>query len=75
MFRAERDFGELLELALEVMAPGGWILCCTNFRGITANEFARRLTESVPRPLEIRHAAMPPDFTDEAYLKSVWLRG
>ena len=75
VFRAERDFGELLELALEVMAPGGWILCCTNFRGITANEFARRLTESVPRPLEIRHAAMPPDFTDEAYLKSVWLRG
>ena len=75
VFRAEENFGELAALAAQVLAPGAWILCCTNFRGITPNDFARRLLESVPRPLRARHAAMPPDFTADPYLKSVWLRG
>lgn len=75
IFRAEKNSGELVALAAEVLAPGGWILCCTNFRGITPRDFARLLLDSAPRPLRARQAAMPPDFTAEPYLKSVWLRG
>jgi 23S rRNA (cytosine1962-C5)-methyltransferase len=73
VFRVENDFGELAALAAQVLAPGGWLLCCTNFRGMTSREFERQLSASLPRPMPARHAPMPPDFTDRAYLKSVWL--
>ena len=75
IFRAEENFGELVALAAAVLAPDGWILCCTNSRGITPQDFTRKLLESTPRPMRARHAAMPPDFTADPYLKSVWLRG
>ncbi len=74
VFRAGHDFGELAALAAEVLAPAGWLLCCTNFRGITPREFERQLLASLPRPLRARHTPMPPDFPAEPYLKSVWLR-
>jgi 23S rRNA (cytosine1962-C5)-methyltransferase len=35
VFRVEKDFGELAALAAAVLADDGWILCCTNFRGIS----------------------------------------
>lgn len=73
VFRVENDFGELAALAARVLAPGGWLLCCTNFRGMTSREFERQLSASLPRPMQARHTPMPPDFTDRAYLKSVWL--
>ena len=73
VFRVERDFGELAALAAGALAPGGWLLCCTNFRGISAQELERRLLAAMPRPLRARHAPMPPDFTDAPYLKSIWL--
>ena len=75
VFRAEEDFGELAALAADVLAPDGWILCCTNFRGITPHDFTRMLLDAAPRPLRARHTAIPPDFTSEPYLKSVWLEG
>jgi 23S rRNA (cytosine1962-C5)-methyltransferase len=74
IFRAEQHCGDLAALAAAVLAPDGWILCCTNFRGITPAEFARRLLGAVPRRMQARHTAMPADFTDVPYLKSVWLR-
>jgi len=73
VFRVENDFGELAALAARVLAPGGWLLCCTNFRGMTPGGFERQLTASLPRPMSAHHTPMPPDFTDAAYLKSVWL--
>jgi len=74
VFRAEQHFGELARLAAEVLAPDGTLLCCTNCRGITLRDFEQQLLGSLPRPLRVRHAAMPPDFTDAPYLKSLWLR-
>ena len=74
VFRAGLDFGHLAALAAAVLAPGGWLLCCTNFRGITPGEFERQLRAAMPRPCHLHHAAMPPDFTDAPYLKSLWLR-
>jgi 23S rRNA (cytosine1962-C5)-methyltransferase len=73
VFRVENDFGELAALAARVLAPDGWLLCCTNFRGMTSRDFERQLSASLPRPMQARHTPMPPDFTDRAYLKSVWL--
>ncbi len=73
VFRVENDFGELAGLAARVLAPDGWLLCCTNFRRMSPWEFERQLLAGLPRRMNARHAAMPPDFTDDAYLKSVWL--
>jgi 23S rRNA (cytosine1962-C5)-methyltransferase len=73
VFRVENDFGELAALAAEVLAPGGWLLCCTNYRGMTPAAFERQVTADLPRPMKARHSAMPPDFTDTPYLKSLWL--
>ena len=72
VFRVENDFGELAALAAQVLAPGGWLLCCTNFRGMTPTEFERQIRAKLPRHMTAHHAPMPKDFTDHAYLKSVW---
>lgn len=69
VFRVERDFGELAELAGKVLAKGGWMLCCTNFRGISEKDFMRMIAMPDMEP-----AAMPEDFPEETYLKSVWVR-
>jgi 23S rRNA (cytosine1962-C5)-methyltransferase len=68
VFRVERDFGELAELAAKVLAKGGWMLCCTNFRGITESDFMRMIAMPNMEP-----AAMPHDFPEESYLKSIWV--
>ncbi len=73
VFRAERDFGELAALAADVCAPDGWILCCTNFRGIGSADFTRLLRGKLPRPFRARLSMMPPDFRGDPYLKTVWL--
>jgi 23S rRNA (cytosine1962-C5)-methyltransferase len=75
VFRVENDFGELAALAAAVLASGGTLLCCTNFRRMSPWEFERQISSALPRPIKARHAAMPEDFTDEPYLKSLWLEG
>ena len=74
VFRVEEDFGELAALAAEVLAPDGWLLCSTNCRNLGLNDFQKQLRGAIRRPMSARHSDMPPDFTDEPYLKSVWLR-
>jgi 23S rRNA (cytosine1962-C5)-methyltransferase len=74
IFRVEKDFGALAASAAEVLSADGWLLCCTNFRGISAAEFERQLAVAVPHLKRRKHSAMPPDFTGEPYLKSLWLQ-
>lgn len=74
VFRVEENFGELAALAAEVLAPDGWLLCSTNCRNLGLNDFQKQLRGAIRRPMSARHSDMPPDFTDEPYLKSVWLR-
>jgi 23S rRNA (cytosine1962-C5)-methyltransferase len=74
IFRVEENFGELAALATQVLAPGGWILCSTNCRALGWNEFQKQLRAAIRRPMAARHAPMPVDFTDDPYLKSVWLK-
>lgn len=73
VFRVEENFGELAALAADVLAPDGWILCSTNCKNLPLNEFQKQLRNAIRRPMNARHSPMPADFTDEAYLKSVWL--
>jgi 23S rRNA (cytosine1962-C5)-methyltransferase len=73
VFRVENDFGELAALAAQVLSPGGWLLCCTNFRGMTPAEFEQQIRSKLRRPMKTRHAPMPEDFTDTPYLKALWL--
>ena len=68
VFRVEKDFGELAALAAKVLAKGGWMLCCTNYRGISENEFMKMI--AMPNMAGV---GMPEDFPDEPYLKSVWV--
>lgn len=75
VFRVEEHFGELAALAAAVLEPDGWLLCCTNFRGLPPAAFERQLAAAVPALENRRHAPMPPDFTAEPYLKSLWLEG
>ncbi len=68
VFRVEKDFGELADLAGKVLAKGGWMLCCTNFRGISEIDFMRMIHQP-----KMQGVAMPDDFSEEPYLKSVWV--
>ncbi len=73
VFRVERDFGELAAAAIDILAPDGWVLCSTNCRNLALNDFQKQLRSASHRPMTTRHSPMPADFTDEPYLKSVWL--
>ena len=73
VFRVENDFGELAALALDILAPGGWLLCSTNFKKLSPIDFERQLLTASRRRLKAAHTPMPEDFTGEPYLKSVWL--
>lgn len=75
VFRVETDYGELAGLAMACLAPGGWLLCCTNCRKLDDYQFDRQILAASPRRLQLRHAAMPADFTGDPYLKSVWVEG
>ncbi len=77
VFRVEHDFPELVALCLAVLAPGGWLLSSTNHRGLTPARF-RGLVEAgaalAQRPVtQLQPGKMPADFTDEPYLKTLWL--
>jgi len=74
VFRVEENFGELAALASDILTPDGWLLCSTNCRNLGLNEFQKQLRSATQRPLSARHSDMPEDFTDEPYLKSVWLK-
>lgn len=74
IFRAEENFGELAALAADLLTPDGWLLCSTNCRTLGLNDFQKQLRNAIRRPMSPRHSEMPADFTDDSYLKSVWLR-
>lgn len=73
VFRVEKDYGRLVELALACLAPGGFLLASTNCRTLPPRVFESQIRGASRRPLDIRHNRMPADFTGECYLKSVWV--
>jgi 23S rRNA (cytosine1962-C5)-methyltransferase len=73
VFRIQDHYGELADLAVKCLNPNGVLLCSTNFRGIAFNEFLLILKKSIRRPFKATAGVMPPDFTGDKYLKTVWL--
>ncbi len=74
VFRVEKDYGRLVGLALDCLADDGVLLASTNCRKLTLADFIDQVRSGAPRAVEITAAEMPPDFTGEAYLKSLWIR-
>jgi len=75
VFRVEHDFGALVALALNVLTPGGWLLCSTNCRSLHASDFERQILSASRRLLNTHASPMPADFPGSTYLKSVWVDG
>jgi 23S rRNA (cytosine1962-C5)-methyltransferase len=73
VFRIQDDYGDLADLAAKCLNRDGMLFCSTNFRGMTFNEFLRILRTAVDRPFKAVAGSMPPDFTGEKYLKTVWM--
>ena len=73
VFRAESDYGALLERALRVIEPGGTLLCCLNAHHVSATDFRYMLKNSLPSPVDLRQMPMPEDFPGSDYLKSFWV--
>lgn len=82
MFRAEKDYGQLLATALPLLKPEGVVLASTNAAGLEPEHFLAQLDAAIregKRELSQRHyVPQPLDFPitrqQPAYLKTVWLR-
>jgi len=73
VFRVEKDYGRLVELASACLAPGGFLLASTNCRTLGPRAFEEQVRAGAKRTAKLRHAEMPEDFTGEQYLKALWV--
>ena len=81
-FRAERDYGPLVELATSVLNPGGMLFASTNAARLEPETFLAQVRGGLARAgrrIVAEHwVPQPPDFPvsrdEPAYLKTVWLR-
>lgn len=82
VFRAEKDYGKLLDAALPVVKPGGVLFASTNAADWPAELFLDRVQAAVRvsrrQVAQLHYVPQPPDFPvsreEPAYLKTVWLR-
>ena len=82
VFRAEKDFGKLISLALPVLRPNGVLFASTNAASLEPAAFLQAVEAAVSnarRRILLRHyVPQPPDFPitrdEPAYLKTVWVR-
>jgi 23S rRNA G2069 N7-methylase RlmK/C1962 C5-methylase RlmI len=75
VFTVGKNFGELVRLAVALLAPGGVLLCSTNQRGLFPGQFRALIESGLPDPRAWRFdfQPMPSDFTGNQYLKSCWV--
>jgi len=81
-FRAEKDFGRLVNAALPLVKPGGVLFASTNAAGLPPEVFLETIADAVAgagRKITQQHyVPQPPDFpisrAEPGYLKTVWLR-
>jgi 23S rRNA (cytosine1962-C5)-methyltransferase len=81
-FRAEKDYGKLVTVALSVLKPGGVLLASTNAADWAPENFLVEVETAVHgakrKILQRHYVPQPPDFpvsrAEPAYLKTVWLR-
>jgi 23S rRNA (cytosine1962-C5)-methyltransferase len=81
VFRAEKDYDRIVELALALLTPGGVLFCSTNCATLDAGSFVETVETAVHdagREIAAQEfVAQPPDFGtgrgEPAYLKTLWL--
>jgi len=82
IFRADKDYGKLVQAALPLLRPDGVLFCSTNAAEWAPEDFLKVLGQAIAasrRRITAQHyAPQPPDFPisrqEPAYLKTVWLR-
>lgn len=72
VFRVEKDYARLASLARACLAPGGWILCCTNCRKLAPRDFTAMVRQGAPGK-KLTTLEMAEEYTGENYLKSLWV--
>jgi 23S rRNA (cytosine1962-C5)-methyltransferase len=78
-FSAESDYADLASLVLSLVAPGGFLLACTNHRGVGWRKFRKQLHEAGRRAgrelAQVKDLPEPRDFPapfgEESHLKSL----
>ena len=77
-FRTDRDYGSLAALAVSVLEPGGWMLCCANTHRLFGGHFERDVFSGIRskgrKILSSESPPMPPEFRGDDYLKTLRLR-
>jgi 23S rRNA (cytosine1962-C5)-methyltransferase len=81
-FRAEKNFGQLVQAALPLVKADGTLFASTNAAGLEPEIFlatvADAVTESGRRITRQHYVPQPPDFpisrAEPGYLKTLWLR-
>ncbi len=72
VFRVERDYPRLAAACAALVAPRGALLCTSNARGLGPNGLHRLIADEFGSRWRYEQSAMPPDFTGEPYLQTVW---
>jgi 23S rRNA (cytosine1962-C5)-methyltransferase len=81
-FRAEKDYGKLLQLALPLLQDNGVVFASTNSASWPAAQFLDLMKSEVRRSsreiAQLHFVPQPPDFpmsrAEPGYLKTVWMR-
>lgn len=82
MFQAEKDYPDLLKMALDLIEPGGVILACNNTVGWQPANFEDSIRDTLKRSgqqsPQLYFSRQPPEFPVTAqspqYLKSAWIK-
>ena len=82
VFKADKDYGDLVDLALKLLAPDGLLFCSTNCATLRPEPYLETIRAAVLRRgraiTQEFFAPQPPDFPtsreEQGYLKTVWLR-
>lgn len=82
VFRAEKDYGKLVLLALPLLKPDGILFASTNCATLPPEDFLTTVGDAIRqagrRIAQQHYVPQPPDFPitrdEPAYLKTVWMR-
>ncbi len=73
IWRADHDYTELVHRAALCLAPNGFVLCTTNCRSLSPNDFRQMVRAASPATARLEETPMPFDFLPESYLKTLWM--
>ena len=76
VFRVEKDYTRLVELALSCVAEGGWLLATTNCRKLSDEVFLKMVKGGChirQSSFKAESLAMPDEYRDVPFLKTVWV--